>query len=61
VTMRVTADSNTVEQVAARGNVDGIHLQPALARADSTRPDTTAKPKQPPPTPAPPAGRKPRP
>ena len=58
VTMRVTADSNTVDRVAARGNVDGLHLQPALARADSTRRDSTATPPPPPPVPA---ARRPRP
>ncbi len=36
VTMRITPDSNTVQQVDAFGEVDGIHLQPALARARDT-------------------------
>jgi hypothetical protein len=41
VTMRVTADSNTVERVDARGNVDGVHLQPSTAKpADSAAADT---------------------
>jgi len=56
VTMRITTDSNTVQQVDAFGDVDGIHLQPALTRArdtaavrDSTivppvRPDSVAMP-----------------
>jgi hypothetical protein len=37
VTMRVTADSNTVDRVEARGNVDGVHLSPAAPRADTLR------------------------
>jgi hypothetical protein len=41
VTMRITADSNAVERVTADGKVDGVHLQPAVARADSVRRDTT--------------------
>ncbi|MHB1328819.1 MAG: hypothetical protein ACYC2K_11515 [Gemmatimonadales bacterium] len=36
VTMRITPDSNTVQQVDAVGEVDGIHLQPALTRARDT-------------------------
>jgi hypothetical protein len=40
VTMRVTSDSNTVERVDARGNVDGIHLQPSSPKRDSTRADS---------------------
>jgi hypothetical protein len=45
VTMKVTSDSNTVQQVDAFGAVDGIHLQPALPRRDTSlvrpvRPDT---------------------
>lgn len=46
VTMRVTRDSNTVEQVDAFGSVDGVHLQPATRRPDSAqapvRRDTTS-------------------
>ncbi len=38
VTMRITADSNSVQQVDATGSVEGVHLQPAAAR----RRDTTA-------------------
>jgi hypothetical protein len=38
VTMRITPDSNTVQQVDATGSVEGVHLQPAAAR----RRDTTA-------------------
>ena len=38
VTMRITPDSNTVQQVDATGSVEGVHLQPATAR----RRDTTA-------------------
>ncbi len=46
VTMRITQDSNTVQQVDAFGAVDGVHLQPAAARRRDTtqvriRPDTT--------------------
>jgi hypothetical protein len=48
VTMRVTADSTKVERVDARGNVDGVHLQPAVARADSAARDTTAARPRPP-------------
>ncbi len=33
VTMRITRDSNTVQQVEASGSVDGVHLQPATRRA----------------------------
>jgi hypothetical protein len=40
VRMRVTADSNTVERVEARGNVDGVHLQPGAPRPDSAATDT---------------------
>jgi hypothetical protein len=36
VTMLVTADSVKVDSVFARGNVDGVHLQPGF-RADSLR------------------------
>lgn len=39
VTMKVLADSSTVDSVYARGSVEGIHLQPAMVR-DSTRADT---------------------
>ena len=46
VTMRVTRDSNTVQQIDAVGSVDGVHLQPAARRRDSTQAakprDTTA-------------------
>lgn len=38
VTMRITPDSNTVQQVDATGSVEGVHLQPAAAK----RQDTTA-------------------
>ncbi len=40
VTMKVTSDSNTVERVDARGNVDGVHLQPSTPKRDSTRADS---------------------
>lgn len=43
ITMRVTGDSTAVERVTADGNVDGVHLQPALAGADSARADTAAR------------------
>jgi hypothetical protein len=43
VSMKLTADSTTVERVESFGSVDGVHLQPA-GRRDSTaaRRDTTA-------------------
>ena len=41
VTMRVTRDSNTVQQVDAFGAVDGVHLQPAAQLRDSTKTGTT--------------------
>ena len=48
ITMRVTPDSISVADVTALGNVEGIHLQPAparakpdSARADSAKADTT--------------------
>ncbi len=37
VTMRVTADSTNVDRIDAHGNVDGVHLQPAVAKRDTTR------------------------
>ncbi len=36
ITMRVTQDSNTVQQVDAFGAVDGVHLQPAAVRRRDT-------------------------
>ena len=43
VTIRITADSTTVDRIDAHGNVDGVHLQPAIAKKDSTRrADSTA-------------------
>ncbi len=43
VTMRVTADSTNVDRIDAHGNVDGVHLQPAVAKRDTTkRADSTA-------------------
>jgi hypothetical protein len=39
VTMRVTPDSVQVDSVFARGNVEGVHLQPGF-RADSLRADS---------------------
>lgn len=42
VTMRITADSTKVDKVEATGNVDGIHLEPAKARADTTKQDSTS-------------------
>ena len=56
VTMRVTPDSTSVDRVDAYGNVDGIHLQPAVRRllADSTKVSVPVKPKA---APAPPATR----
>ncbi len=43
VTMRVTADSTNVDRIDAHGNVDGVHLQPAIAKRDTTkRADSTA-------------------
>jgi hypothetical protein len=40
VTMRVTADSVTVEKVFAHGGVEGLHLQPELVKADSLAADS---------------------
>jgi hypothetical protein len=40
VTMKVVGDSTTVDNVFARGNVEGVHLQPGFARPDSLRADT---------------------
>ena len=45
VTMRITPDSNTVQQVDASGSVDGVHLQPAARRPP--RDTTTARPVRP--------------
>lgn len=36
VTMRLAGDSVQVDSVFARGNVEGIHLQPSVLRADTT-------------------------
>jgi hypothetical protein len=52
VTMRVSHDSVQVDSVFARGNVEGLHLQPGVVRVDSTgvadslraRVDTSAAP-----------------
>lgn len=41
VTMRLRGDSVQVDSVLARGNVEGVHLQPGVLRPDSTAvPDT---------------------
>ncbi len=40
ITMKVSPDSVTVDRVFATGSVEGVHLQPALARPDSLRADT---------------------
>lgn len=44
VTMRVTPDSVAVERVFAVGSVEGVHLQPAVARPDSARADSLRTP-----------------
>lgn len=36
VTMRLAGDSVQVDSVFARGNVEGVHLQPSVLRADTT-------------------------
>lgn len=43
ITMRITAEANSVEQVTAEGNVDGVHLQPAVAAADTVRAGVPAR------------------
>ncbi|MGE0553794.1 MAG: hypothetical protein AB7R55_10240 [Gemmatimonadales bacterium] len=43
VVMLVDALKNEVERVFAEGNVDGVHLQPGVLRADSTRADSAAR------------------
>lgn len=47
ITMRVTADSVTVQDVSAIGDVEGIHLQPQPPRAkpDSAKADTVKVPR----------------
>ncbi|MBM4188194.1 MAG: hypothetical protein FJ206_12900 [Gemmatimonadetes bacterium] len=45
VTMKLTADTTTVDRVEAFGSVDGVHLQPPTPRRDTlrvARPDTAA-------------------
>ena len=43
IRMRLTGDSTQVDSVEVVGNVEGIHLQPAPARRDTTKTDTTTR------------------